>query len=69
MLIFLVAGILIAGYFFKALRECSISKKVESTFCPYCGQEIKHGNGIPEVHAEKGSWEGFRRGNEPVPKI
>lgn len=53
MLILIVAGILTAGYFFKALRESSISKKDESTFCPHCGQAIKHDKTIPEVHAEK----------------
>lgn len=52
MFILIVAGILIAGYFFKALRDSSASKKDESTFCPYCGQKIKRGT-ISEVQAEK----------------
>ncbi|MGQ9777812.1 MAG: hypothetical protein ACUVQ9_11455 [Thermodesulfobacteriota bacterium] len=53
MLILIVTGILIAGYFFKALRSSSASKKDESAFCPYCGQETKRDKSIPEVHAEK----------------
>lgn len=53
MLILIAAGILIAGYFLKALRDSSGSKKDESTFCPHCGQEIKHDKTIPEVQAEK----------------
>ncbi len=53
MLILIVAGILIAGYFFKALKDSSLSKKGEAIFCPYCGQEIKRHKTIPEVHAEK----------------
>ncbi|MGB9629829.1 MAG: hypothetical protein ACPL6D_14330 [Thermodesulfobacteriota bacterium] len=53
MLILIVAGILIAGYFFKALRGSSVSKKDGAIFCPYCGREIKREKVIPEVQAEK----------------
>ena len=53
MLMLIVAGILIAGYFFKALKESSMSKKDELAFCPYCGKELKQEKVIPEVHAEK----------------
>jgi len=52
-LILSVAGILIAGYFFKALRDSSISKKDELTFCPYCGKDLRKEKAIPEVQAEK----------------
>lgn len=55
MLILIVAGILIAGYFFKALKDSSLSKKDESAFCSYCRQEIKHSKTIPEVQVEKSS--------------
>lgn len=54
-LILIIAGVLIAGYFIKALRDSSISKKDESAFCPYCGQELKHSKTIPEVQVEKSS--------------
>jgi hypothetical protein len=53
MLILIIAGILIARYFFKALRESPISRKDELAFCPYCGKELKREKVIPEVHAEK----------------
>ena len=53
MLILIIAGVLIAGYFFKTLRASSDSRKDESSFCPYCGQEVKRGRTTPEVHAEK----------------
>jgi len=53
MLILFVAGILIAKYFFQALRDSSISKKDELSFCPYCGKELEQGKIIPGVHAEK----------------
>jgi hypothetical protein len=43
MLILFVAGILIAKYFFQALRDSSISKREELTFCPYCGKDLKQG--------------------------
>lgn len=52
LLILIVAGILVAGYFLKALRDSSNSKKDEVLFCPYCGQEIKRDKTIPEVHAK-----------------
>jgi len=53
LLILIVAGILIAKYFFRALKESSISKKDELAFCPYCGKDLKQGKTIPEVQAEK----------------
>jgi len=53
MLILIVAGILIAKYFFQALRDSSISKKDELTFCPYCGKGLRQEKAIPEVQAEK----------------
>lgn len=53
MLILFVAGILIAKYFFQALRDSSASKKDELSFCPYCGKNLKQGKTIPEVQAEK----------------
>ena len=43
LLILFVAGILIAKYFFQALRDSSISKKDELTFCPYCGRDLRQG--------------------------
>jgi hypothetical protein len=52
-LILSLAGILIAKYFFQALRDSSISKKDELAFCPYCGKDLKRGKTIPEVQAEK----------------
>jgi len=53
LLILFVAGILIAKYFFQALRDSSMPKKDELVFCPYCGKDLKQGRIIPEVHAEK----------------
>ena len=53
MLILIVAGILIAKYFFQALRDSSISKKDDLTFCPYCGKDLSQGKTISEVQAEK----------------
>ena len=53
MLILIVAGLLIAKYFFQALRDSSISKKEELTFCPYCGKELRQGRAISEAQVEK----------------
>jgi hypothetical protein len=53
MLILIVAGILVAKYFFQALRAPSLSKKDELTFCPNCGKDLNQDKTIPEVHAEK----------------
>jgi hypothetical protein len=53
MLILIVAGILIAGYFFKALRDSSISKKDELTLCPYCGKDLRKEKTISEIKTEK----------------
>ena len=56
MLILVVAGILVAKYFFQALRDSSISKREESTFCaycPYCGKDLKLGRAVSEAQAEK----------------
>ena len=41
MLSLIVAGILIAKYFFQALSGSSICRKDGATFCPYCGKDIK----------------------------
>ncbi len=53
MFILFVAGILVAKYFFQALKDSSVSQKDELTFCPYCGKKLKQEKVIPEVHAEK----------------
>jgi len=53
MLILIVVGILVAKYFVQALRDSSISKKDELTFCPYCGKDLMQGKIIPEVQSEK----------------
>jgi hypothetical protein len=53
LLILAVAGILIAKYFFQALRDSSVPKKEELTFCPYCGKDLRKEKAIPEVQAEK----------------
>jgi len=53
MLILFAAGILIAKYFFQALRDSSISKKDELSFCPYCGKDLKQGRAISEAQVEK----------------
>jgi hypothetical protein len=53
MLILIIAGVLIAGYFFKTLRESTKFRKEDLTFCPYCGRELKSGEEIAEIHAEK----------------
>jgi len=43
LLILSVAGILIAKYFFEALRDSSMPKKDELAFCPYCGRDLRNG--------------------------
>ena len=53
LLILFVAGLLVAKYFFQALRNSSMPKKDELASCPYCGKDLKQGRIIPEVHAEK----------------
>ena len=53
MLILFVAGILIAKYFFQALRDSSMPKKDELAFCPYCGKDLRQGRAISEVQVEK----------------
>jgi len=53
MLILMVAGLLIAKYFFQALRDSSMPRKDELTFCPYCGKGLRQGKTISEVQAEK----------------
>jgi len=53
LLILAVAGILIAKYFFQALRDSSVSKKNELVFCPYCGKDLKQDRTISEIQAEK----------------
>jgi hypothetical protein len=52
-LILAVAGILIAKYFFQALRDSSVPKKEELAFCPYCGKDLRKGGTISEVQVEK----------------
>jgi hypothetical protein len=53
MLILIVAGILVAKYFFQALRDSSMPKKDELIFCPYCGKGLSQEKAIPEIKAEK----------------
>ena len=53
LLVLFVAGILIAKYFFQALRDSSMPKKDELAFCPYCGKDLKKEKTIPEIQAEK----------------
>jgi len=53
LLILSVAGILIAKYFFQALRESSMPRKDEQSFCPYCGKDLRKEEAIPEIKAEK----------------
>ena len=52
-LILFVAGILIAKYFFKALRDASMPKKDELVSCPYCGKDLSQGRAISGVQPEK----------------
>jgi len=51
LLILSVAGILIAKYFFQALRGSSMPKKDELAFCPYCGKDLRKEEAIPEIQA------------------
>ena len=53
LLVLFVAGILIAKYFFQALRDSSMPKKDELAFCPYCGKDLRKEKAIPEIKAEK----------------
>jgi hypothetical protein len=53
LLILFVAGILIAKYFFQALRDASMPKKDELASCPYCGKDLRKEKTIPEIQAEK----------------
>jgi hypothetical protein len=53
LLILFVAGILIAKYFFQALRDSSMPKKDELASCPYCGKDLRQGRAISEVQPEK----------------
>jgi len=53
MLILIVAGTLIAKYFFQALRDSSMPKKDELAFCPHCGRDLRQGRAISEVQPEK----------------
>ena len=45
LLILFVAGLLIAKYFFQALRDSSMPKKDELAFCPHCGKDLRQGKG------------------------
>jgi hypothetical protein len=47
------AGILIAKYFFQALKDSSISKTDKLTFCPYCAKDLRQSKTIREIQAEK----------------
>jgi hypothetical protein len=53
LLILFVAGILIAKYFFQALRDALMPKKDELASCPYCGKDLRQGRAISEVQPEK----------------
>ena len=53
LLILFVAGILIAKYFFQALRDSSMIKKDELAFCPHCGRDLRQGRAISEAQVEK----------------
>jgi len=53
LLILFVAGILIAKYFFQALRDASMPKKDELASCPYCGKDPRQGRAISDVQAER----------------
>ena len=53
LLILFVAGILIAKYFFQALRTLSMPQKDELSFCPYCGKDLGQGRAISDVQAER----------------
>jgi hypothetical protein len=53
MLLLVVAGILIAGYFFRALNVSSGLRKAESDFCPYC-RKARTANSVRQyVHEAK----------------
>jgi len=49
MLILILAGILIAKCFFQAVRDSSLTRKDDLTFCPYCGKDLRQGKTISEV--------------------
>ena len=51
LLILFVAGILIAKYFFQALRDASMPRKDELTFCPSCGKDLRQGKALSEIQA------------------
>lgn len=53
LLILIVAGILVAKYFFQALRDLSMPRKDEQSFCPHCGKDLRQGRAISEVQPEK----------------
>ena len=53
LLILFVAGILVAKYFFQALRDSSMSKNDELVFCPYCGKDLRQEKAISDIKAEK----------------
>ena len=53
LLILSLAGILIAKYFFQALRDSSMPKKDELASCPYCGKDLRQDRAISEVQPEK----------------
>jgi hypothetical protein len=54
LLILIVAGILIAKYFFQALRDSSMPKKEELIFCPFCGKDLRRQDRtISEIQPEK----------------
>ena len=53
LLVLFVTGIVIAKYFFQALRDSSMSKKDGLAFCPYCGKDLRQGRAISEAQVEK----------------
>ena len=53
LLIMFVAGILIAKYFFQALKDSSLPKKDELAFCPFCGKDLTQDRAISGVQPEK----------------
>ena len=47
------AGILIAKYFFQVLRDLSMPRKDEQSFCPYCGKDLRQGRAISDVQPKR----------------
>jgi len=49
--ILFLAGIIIAKYFFQALKDSSLPKKEELLFCPFCGKDLRQGKALSEIQA------------------